>query len=141
MPLPKRPALGLLLAALLSAYGNGAGAQTLSKIHVISVPIDVAAEPYYAVEMGFFKKAGIDAEVSSMANGPAIIAALVAGSVEFGSGGTVSIATAHEKGIPLVVAAPAGFYSDKAPSEELVVAKNGDVRAAQGSQRKNDRGQ
>jgi NitT/TauT family transport system substrate-binding protein len=123
MPLSKRPALGVLLAALLCCYGNGAGAQSLPKIHIISVPIDVAAEPYYAVEMGFFKKAGIDAEVSSMANGPAIIAALVAGSVEFGSGGTVSIATAHEKGIPLVVAAPAGFYSDKAPSEELVVSK------------------
>lgn len=123
----RRAALGAVLAALVCLLGNGAGAQDLVKIHIISVPIDVAAEPYYAVEMGFFKKAGIDAEVSSLANGPAIIAALVAGSVEFGSGGTVSVATAHERGIPLVVVAPAGFYSDKAPTEQLVVAKTSSI--------------
>jgi NitT/TauT family transport system substrate-binding protein len=127
MRLVRPAALAACLAALLCLGRTDAGAQALTKIHIISVPIDVAAEPYYAVEMGFFKAAGIDAEVSSMANGPAIIAALVAGSVEFGSGGTVSIATAHEKGIPIVVAAPAGFYTDKTPSEELVVAKTSTI--------------
>src|SRR5277367_6818182 len=123
----RRAALGAVLAALVCLLGGGAGAQDLIKIHIISVPIDVAAEPYYAVEMGFFRKAGIDAEVSSLANCPAIIAALVAGTVEFGSGGTVSVATAHEKCIPLVVVAPAGFYSDKAPTEQLVVAKTSSI--------------
>lgn len=123
----KLAALGACLSALLCLARNDAGAQAPTTIHIISVPIDVAAEPYYAVEKGFFKAAGIDAEVSSLANGPAIIAALVAGSAEFGTGGTVSIATAHEKGIPLVVVAPAGFYSDKTPSEELVVAKTSSI--------------
>ena len=112
-----------MLTAFACVLGNGAGAQSLTTIRIISVPIDVAAEPYYAVEMGFFKKAGIDAQISSLANGPAIIAALVSGSAEFGTGGTVSIATAHEKGIPLLVVAPAGFYTGKTPTERLVVAK------------------
>lgn len=124
MRLRKRgAALGVFLAALLCLVRSGAGAQNATTIRIISVPIDVAAEPYYAVEMGFFKKAGLDAEISSLANGPAIIAALVSGSADFGTGGTVSIATAHQKGIPLVVVAPAGFYTAKAPSEQLVVAK------------------
>jgi NitT/TauT family transport system substrate-binding protein len=123
MPRVRQLANALLITALACTFGNGATAQTLVPIRIISVPIDVAAEPYYAVEMGFFKKAGLDAEISSLANGPAIIAALVAGSADFGTGGTVSIATAHEKGIPLVVVAPAGFYNSKTPSEQLVVAK------------------
>jgi NitT/TauT family transport system substrate-binding protein len=120
-------AVALIIAAFVFTSGDGTNAQGLTQIRIISVPIDVAAEPYYAVEQGFFKKAGLDAEISSLANGPAIIAALVAGSADFGTGGTVSIATAHEKGIPLVVVAPAGFYSSKTPSEQLVVAKTSTI--------------
>jgi NitT/TauT family transport system substrate-binding protein len=122
-----RVLVGAALIALVSMLGNDAAAQSFTPIRIISVPIDVAAEPYYAVEMGFFKKAAIDAQVSSLANGPAIIAALVSGTADFGSGGTVSIATAHQKGIPLVVVAPAGFYTSKSPTEQLVVAKTSTI--------------
>lgn len=113
-------AVSIAFTALVT---SPASAQDAAHIRVLTVPIDVAAQPFYALDMGFFKKEGLDAEVTPLANGPAIIAALVSGSADFGTGGTVSIATAHEKGIPIVVVAPAGLYSSAEPTDALVVAK------------------
>ena len=38
-------------------------AQTLTTVHVISLPIDAGAEVYYGKAMGFFAKAGIDVDI------------------------------------------------------------------------------
>ena len=119
-----------LLAAAFWAIGPAVSAQTLPHVRILAVPIDVSAEPYYALDKGFFKSAGLDAEVSSLGNGPAIIAALLSGDVDFGSGGTLAIATAHEHGIPIVVVAPAGLYSSSEPTDALVVAKTSTITKA-----------
>lgn len=126
-----RVSLVALAVALCCASGIASRAADLPHVRALAVPIDVSAQPYYALDEGFFKQHGLDVEVSSLGSGPAIIAALVSGSVDFGSGGTVSIATAHENGIPLVVVAPAGLYSSKEPTDALVVAKNSPITKPQ----------
>jgi NitT/TauT family transport system substrate-binding protein len=116
-------------ATALAGMGQSAVlGQTETKIRVIGVPIDVSAEPYYAKEQGFFKRVGLDAEISTLGNGAQIIAALVGGKVDFGAGGTTSIALAHERGLPIAAVAPAGSYSATLRSHGLVVAADSPIR-------------
>lgn len=115
-------------AALLAARTRPASAQSGPKIRVVTIPIDISAEPYYAAEQGFFRAVGLDAEISVLGNGPAVVAAVVGGNIEFGSGGTTSIALARERGIPLVMVAPAGVYSPSRRTHGMVVRADSPIR-------------
>lgn len=116
--------------ALDPQFPQRATAQGLTKIRTIAVPIDVSAEPYYALDQGFFKKVGLDAEVATLGNGSQIIGALVGGQVDFGAAGTTTIAIGREQGIPLVVVAPAGAYTVKNHTHGLVVRADSSIRTA-----------
>lgn len=121
--------LGATVGALGATMPRAAQAQPATQIRIVGVPIDVSAPPYYALEEGFFKKVGLDAQISSLGNGAQIIAALVGGQMDFGAGGTSSVALAHEQGIPLAVVAPSGAYSVSIHSHGLVVAPGSTIRA------------
>lgn len=118
-------ALGL---ALLLA-GSSASAQATYHVRLGVVPVDVGGLVYYAADEGFFQKAGIDAELVALANGPAIAAGVASGSVDIGSANALSLAQAHERGLPFVFIAPAGAYSSKAPTAGMVVLKSSPLRA------------
>lgn len=104
--------------------------QPSTAITVAGIPIDVGAEGYYARDQGFFQKAGLDAEITSAASGPAIAAAVAGGSVTFGDANFISLAQAHERGLPFVLVAPGGAYSSASPTAGLVVGKSSAVRKA-----------
>jgi NitT/TauT family transport system substrate-binding protein len=99
-------------------------------IKVAGVPIDVGAEAYYALERGFFLQEGLDAEITSASSGPAIAAAVASGAITFGNANFVSLAQAHERGLPFVIVAPAGAYSSDSPTAALIVGKASRIRSA-----------
>jgi len=75
------------LTALLSLFAAcaltaPARAQTLTTVHVMTVPIDAGAEVYYAKELGFFAKAGLDVDIQPAANGGAAAAAVAGNAVD-----------------------------------------------------------
>lgn len=109
---------------------RAAEAQTETKIEVVGVPIDVSAQPYYAQNQSFFKKVGLDADVTTLGNGAQIISALLGEKIDFGAGGTTSIALAHERGLPIVIAAPAGSYSKARRTHGMVVRADSPIRRA-----------
>jgi NitT/TauT family transport system substrate-binding protein len=116
---------------LFAALSNGrARAQTTPKLRVAAIPIDVAAASYYAQDMGFFKKHGLDVEVVTGLNGSAIAAAVAGGSLDVGDGNTAAIATAHERGVPFVLVAPSGAYDGKSPTGGLMVANASPLKSA-----------
>lgn len=122
------------IAATVATLGaasakRAAGAQAMTRARIMAVPIDVSAQPFYAQDQGFFAAVGIDAEITSLANGAQIIAAIVGGAAEFGSGGTTSIALARERGIPILMVAPAGAYSAAIRSHGLVVRADSGIRS------------
>lgn len=124
--------LGGSVAGLSALSPLRASAQgTTASIRVVSLLIDVGIQGYYAGDMGFFRAAGLDAELSALTNGAAITAAILAGSVDFGIASCVTLATAHERGIPLAVVAPAGAYSSRSPTAGMVVAKTSSIRKPQ----------
>jgi NitT/TauT family transport system substrate-binding protein len=120
----------LLAAVLALAMSAGAAAQTLPTVKVATTPIDVGAEVLYAIDMGFFKQHGLNVEVQLIGNGAAIASAVTGGSVDIGQGNVVTLATAHDKGLPFVVVAPAALYSSSSPTSALIVGKNSTVKTA-----------
>ena len=123
-------AAALLAAVSLASAGTTASAQSLTKITVATTPLDIGAEVLWAKDLGFFKKAGLDVDVSLMNNGSAIAAAVASGAVEVAQANIVSLASAHERGLPFVLIAPGGLYAGTNPTTALVVAQNAPLRNA-----------
>jgi NitT/TauT family transport system substrate-binding protein len=88
------------------------------------------AEVYYAQDMGFFKKAGLNVEVQTLANGAAVASAVASGAMQIGDSNTLSLATARQKGLPFVIFAPGAIYSSASPTTALAVSVNGPVHTA-----------
>jgi NitT/TauT family transport system substrate-binding protein len=119
---------GMVLLPLLLA--GSVTAQTPEVIRVATTPVDIGAQPLYAQDLGLFKKAGLEATVSLVSNGAAVSAAVMGGTFDVAQSNVPTLATAHEKGLPFVIVAPAGLYSSKAPTSVCGVAKNSPVKTA-----------
>jgi NitT/TauT family transport system substrate-binding protein len=119
------PALIVLALACVAP----AGAQTTT-LNIGTTPTDTGAQVYYALDLGLFKKAGFDVNVSSLNAGTAIATAVSADSFDIGQSAVSSLAVAHEHGLPFVIIASGGAYSSKVPTSELIVAKNSPVMKA-----------
>jgi NitT/TauT family transport system substrate-binding protein len=114
----------------VAVAAGAAPSQTPATIRIATTPIDAGSEPYYAREMGFFKRVGINVEITPISNGAGVAAAVAGGAADVGQSNVVSLATAHDRGIPFVIIAPASLYTSKVPQSALVVAKNSPLRTA-----------
>lgn len=123
--------LGIVAAvAMLSlTAGKSAVGQTLTKVSIVAIPIDVSSTAYYALAMGFFKQHGLDATITSAQNGSAAAAAIAAGHITFGSGGTTDIAEAYEHGLSFVMVAPSAAYSTKVQTHGELVRADSPIKS------------
>jgi NitT/TauT family transport system substrate-binding protein len=106
-------------------------AQTAGTIRIATLPIDSAAEVFYAKDNGFFDRAGLDAQIQILGPG-AGAQAVVANAVDVGYAPIDALATAHEKRIPFVVIAAASNYLSTQTGHiaALVVPGNSPIRQA-----------
>jgi NitT/TauT family transport system substrate-binding protein len=111
-------------------YRQPVSAQTSPVLHVATGGKETDAEVFYAQELGYFTKAGLNVEITIMQNGAAIGSAVVAGSLQIGSSSTLIIANAQAKGLPFAFIAPGGQYNDATPSTVLVVPAASPVQSA-----------
>jgi NitT/TauT family transport system substrate-binding protein len=95
-----------------------------------TIPIDPTAEVYYAQEMGFFKKAGLNVTITPFTSGGAIAAAVVGGAVNIGLADSVSMTSAHSRGVPLTYLAPAGIYKKGAETYVIAVPEASTIKTA-----------
>lgn len=106
-------ALTLALAGTsIGALAKPSRAQTNPTLNLGVLPVESAAAAYYARDLGYFAKAGLDVTIQAMANTPNIVAAVVGGALDIGYTTIDTIASIHSHGIPLVVIAPATDYID-----------------------------
>ncbi len=108
--------------------GSVAGLAQGTTIRVATSPNDSGAEAFYAQDMRFFKKAGLDVEVIAIGNASLIHSGVLSGSIDIGSTSIPPAALAHERGLPYVLIAPGAIYSSKTPTSALVVAKNSPIK-------------
>jgi len=126
----RRQSIRSISALAVAALPIGAGAQGREPIRVGMIPIDVAAQAFYAQDEGFFKNRKLDVDLQIASSGGAIYPAIASASLDIGAGNFVAIAQAHLHGIPLVLIAPAGSYSAKTPSAAIIVQKNSPISTA-----------
>jgi len=132
MTLRRSQVLTLLTAAAFGAAGAGAVAQPAAPIRIATIPIEPGVEVYFAQDMGFFAKAGIDATIQQLPGGPAIAAALVSGAVDIGFIALDALAEIHQRGIPVVAIAPGTEYLSPITTQAaaLVLPPNSPVQRA-----------
>jgi NitT/TauT family transport system substrate-binding protein len=125
------PALAIALLALSVAAPFAArAADDAVTIRVAATANDTYAEAYYAQERGEFRKAGLDVELTTFANGASVAQAVVSGAVDVGISNVVQIGTAVEKGIPIRYFAGGGLYSTSEPTTALCVLQTADLHVA-----------
>lgn len=125
----------LFLAALASvavpstAGPSIAAAAAEQSFTIAALPNDSSGEVYYASEMGFFKKNGLNANVMTLSAG-AISSAVISGTAAIGTLTVPAVALARSKGIPLVIIAPASVYSSAHPTSGIIVLKDSPIHKA-----------
>jgi NitT/TauT family transport system substrate-binding protein len=125
--------LCVALALCIALVPFGVAAQTappLIPLKIGIIPVEAAAEAFYAVDMGFFKQQGLDVELEMMQNGSAIASAVAGGSLDIGFADTISIASAHARNLPFVYLAPALLNSYATPTLAMLVNGAGPIREA-----------
>jgi len=106
------------------------GARADVPVSVMTLPIDQGAQAFYAQDLGMFKQAGLDTQVSITNFGTQVAAAVAGGSIEVGQSNVISLAVAHERGLPFALIAAAGLYSTLKPTSMMVVDKNSPLKTA-----------
>lgn len=120
-----RTAFTRLGAAALgaSALPRRASAQTMTPLIVAAIPSDIAGEAYYAADTGIFRKHGIEAKFEPFTNGASISAAIAGGAADVGYSNVISLATAHQRGLPFTILQPANLHVQSAPTAGILGVK------------------
>jgi NitT/TauT family transport system substrate-binding protein len=105
-----------------------AASQTPAHLRIMTPPIENGAQVYYALDMGFFAKAGLDVEVISQQSGAAVAAGVASNAADVGFASLIPIAIAHTKNIPFVLIAPGASWTQSARNSALFVAQNSPIR-------------
>jgi NitT/TauT family transport system substrate-binding protein len=101
-----------------------------ASIRIAFVPVADAAPLKYAIQEGWFDKAGLRVVLDTVGSGSLATVAVVGGAADIGTANILSITVAHQKGIPLVVLAPQAQYDDRAPTTQLLVAVDSPIQSA-----------
>jgi NitT/TauT family transport system substrate-binding protein len=120
-------------AALASATAAGtrrAAAQEPPVLHVAATANDSYASAYFAQDLGFFQRAGLNVELQTLNNGAAVSAAVVGGAVDIGVSTPVQLANAYVHGFPFVIVAPGALSTKQAPAAVVAVAHDSPIRSA-----------
>jgi NitT/TauT family transport system substrate-binding protein len=113
-------ALFLAVLFLTTGVAGAQAAKPLTVVHIGVIPSEVAAEMFYGVDQGFFKKAGLDVQLEFFNNGGAIAAAVASGDLDLGLSDLMSVINAHARGLPFIYAAPGLLTTIKAPAIGLL---------------------
>jgi len=112
-PIARIVALTFLAASALPLFAGGAEAQKIKLGSSLSPPSIESISPYVAIEKGFFKKNGVEAEVVEFRGDATHVKALLSGDIDasINMGATEAIVTASKAPIRLwVVANPITPY-------------------------------
>ena len=96
-------------------------------LRMATINIDSTAQPYYAQDGGFFKKAGLRVEFQQFNNGQAIAAAVAGGALDIAVSNIVAMTHAHARSVPFVIVAPGALYLAADPTTVMMVPKGSTI--------------
>ena len=117
------------LAAASTGLRIPALAQTAT-VRIGSPANEANADVFYAVDMGYFERAGLPVDIQILQNGAAVGAAIAGGSLDVGSSSPFVFMNARRHGLPYTLIAPGALYESTNPSVMMCVAANSPIRTA-----------
>ena len=120
----------LALAAILVLAGGVRSAETqeLTLLRVGALPTDGTSVVFYAKELGYFERAGLNVEITTMGSGPAIAAAVAGGALDIGVANVATVAQARARGLPMRFIAPSSIADPATMTDIVMVAADSTIR-------------
>lgn len=103
-----------------SATPTAERSQSLTTVKIAVLPLEPTALGFYAKHRGFFRKEGIDPQITVFADPAQIAAAVLSGEAHFSSSSTGGLAILKSRGAPVRLVAAGALYRPKAPTAALV---------------------
>jgi len=110
--------------------GEGGGPERVSVQDTAGVP---SAFLEFGVEQGYFKKRGLDVQVTPSQGGATVVPAVVSGDSDIAGSNLVSVLLAQGKGVPVKIIAPGTFVRNRSSQDfsAILVAGDSDIRSPQ----------
>jgi NitT/TauT family transport system substrate-binding protein len=119
---------GAAAAPVLAGFPAVVRSQSLTPVSVGIIPVDVAANVYYAQDLGYFKDAGLDVSIQPLASGPALAQAVQGGAINFGVSNVATIGVAKLRGLPFRFVTPAAVvFPRQQPTDVVMVATDSTI--------------
>jgi NitT/TauT family transport system substrate-binding protein len=99
-------------------------------LHLSASPDDDVGPILYAQKAGLFARNGLEVVLDKSPSGAAAAAAVLAGSYDIAKSSLVNLISAHVKGVPFTLIAPAGMYNDATPFAQLLVLRDSPIKTA-----------
>ncbi len=112
-------ALAGLLAGGIPALPQTAGPDV---IRIGTASSDLGAQAFYGTDLGYFRNAGLNAQVTRISGGPTIMAAVASGDLDIGWGNAIDVSVAHSRGVPITIVATATIEDQSDPGTGLLAA-------------------
>ena len=117
-------------AALAAAAPSVLRAADLPVIRAGTIPTSLTGVINYASDLGYFKDAGLDVQITSMQSGPVVAPAVIGGTLDVGAANIGSIASARERGLLLKFFAPAAIATTTTLTDAIMVKKDSPIKDA-----------
>ena len=119
----------LTAPAVVAGFPAVVRSQTPVVLKVGIIPVDVAANVFYAQDLGLFAKAGLDVQTQAMASGPVLAQAVAGGALDVGVSNVATIGAARLRGLPFRFIAPAAVVlPGTKPTDVVMVAQDSTLR-------------
>ena len=125
----RRTTLSVLAAASTLGLPHIARAADPTPVQLGTMGADGSAEPFYGVDHGFFKDAGLDVKITVMGNTAQLASAVAGNALEIGYGSIIPVAQAHLRGLEFRVIAPAFEAGGPALTNVIMVGKNSTAKS------------
>lgn len=122
--------VGLVTAAAAAASSSVADQSGPTKIKIAIIAVDATGQVMYAKERGFFRKHGIDAEITIVADGTLTTPAVVSGQAQFAGIPTPALAILKTRDFPLKAVAGGALYEPGTATSVLLAAPGKQFRRA-----------
>ena len=123
-----------IAVAFVIAFGlvaHPARAQTAPiTVRVGALPTDNSGNVYFALDRGYFKNAGLDVQIDTLANSSAAAAALTSGAIDVAQSNVTSIAAGHLRGFDFKIFAAAAYSDGPSVTNAIMVSNDSPAHAA-----------
>jgi len=121
----------LTFLAAVAGCCVAANAQQATALRVGAAPIEGNGDLFYAKELGYFARAGLDVDVqATFGGGAAAASALNGGDLEVAASNVISVANARLRNLPFVIIASSGMVDSDGTAALIAVAPDGPIQTA-----------